>query len=192
MFFFQKMDFHFLFQAFASLSFTIRYNLTNDSFQDFFIFQGNQSQAHFYRRNDEIKLYLNHKDNLSIYKLENISSNFWFSWPDFVVNDTLMFVVHQADIEDMKFTDFTFISPILEVYNDLEPQTLLNRLDNFTDINYGYFILIMIVVVIVIKGDARVVLDLLSAIKVKLAYENDYVSMKSVEITKLSTIQEHE
>ena len=100
-----------------------------------------------------------------------------------------MFVVHEGDVKDFDFTDFTFISPILEMYDDCKFQPLIDQLQQITDINYKYLILIMVAVVIVIKADVRVIADFIDGIKVKLELENDYVSMKSVGIPNSSTIQ---
>ena len=183
------MNLHILFEAIATLSFTIQYNLSNSTFQDFFFFEGNQSQAHLYRKENGIHLYLNHKDMFSSYKFENITSTFSFSWPEFTVNDTKMFVVHEGDLKDFDFTDFTFISPILEMYDDCKFQPLIDQLQQITDVNYKYLILIMVAVVIVIKADVRVIADFIDGIKVKLELENDYISMKSVEIPNSSIIQ---
>ena len=183
------MNLHILFEAIATLSFTIQYNLSNSTFQEFFFFEGNQSQAHLYRKENGLHLYLNHKEMFSSYKFENITSTFSFSWPEFTVNDTKMFVVHEVDLKDFDFTDFTFISPLLEMYDDCKFQPLIDQLQQITDINYKYLILIMVAVVIVIKADVRVIADFIDGIKVKLELENDYISMKSVEIPNSSIIQ---
>ena len=83
----------------------------------FFIFQGNESKAHFYRKDIKLNLCLSQLENSSSYEFENISSNFWFSWPEFTINDTSMLVVHNGvTMSNINFTDFRFISPILEIY----------------------------------------------------------------------------
>ena len=161
-----KMNLHFAFHAFATLSFTIKYKLSNDSYQDFFIFQGNESHAHFYRQDGTLKLYLNHMEHVSSYQFGNMTSNFWFSWPEFTINDTLMTVMRKSDVKNINFTNFTFVSPILE-FNDHDLQPITKTLDYLSEINYNYLILIMVVVVIVLKVDAETIIDFAGVIKTR-------------------------
>ena len=185
-----KMNFHFVVQTLAALSFTVRYELSRSSYQDFFIFQGNQSQAHFYRKDNVLKLYVSHMEHFNSFKIENITTNFWFSWPEFTVNDTLMTVVHQSNVKNINFTNFTFISPILEFYNP-ELQPIIKSLDVLSEINYNYVILIMFVVVIVIKVDVKIIVDFIKAMKVKLTFESVYISMKSLETIEPAFVPEN-
>ena len=182
------MNFHIAFQTFAALTFTVRYNLSNDTYQDFFIFQGNQSQAHFYRTDNVIKLYLNHKDSFSSYKLGNISSEFWFSWSGLMINDTKMQIVHEGKTKNVRFDNFTFISPILDIYESYEMQPLIKEI---TDINYGYFVLMMIAVVLVLKADVHSLSKVLDSIKFRFRIENEYVSMNNLNSTSIPS-NEHE
>ena len=190
-----KMNFHILFEAIAALSFSIRYDVSAGKYQDLFLFQGNDSQAHLYRQNDVLKLYLKYGDVFSSYRFENVSSSFLFSWPDFSVNGTEMYPVHQGvlDVKYFNFYEFTFISPILGLQDHVSfEQPLLQNLNELKNVNYGYILLIMIVLVFVLKVDARAVKGLVNAIKVIMKLEKDYVSMKSVEIDKSNIAQDHE
>lgn len=190
-----KMNFHIFFEAIAALSFSIRYDVSAGKYQDLFLFQGNDSQAHLYRQNDVLKLYLKYGDVFSSYRFENVSSSFLFSWPDFSVNGTEMYPVHQGvlDVKYFNFYEFTFISPILGLQDHVSfEQPLLQNLNELKNVNYGYILLIMIVLVFVLKVDARAVKGLVNAIKVIMKLEKDYVSMKSVEIDKSNIAQDHE
>ena len=190
-----KMNFHILFEAIAALSFSIRYDVSDEKYQDLFLFQGNDSQAHLYRQNDVLKLYLKYGDVFSSYRFENVSSSFLFSWPDFSVNGREMYPVHQGvlDVKYFDFNEFTFISPILGLQDHVSfEQPLLQNLNELKNVNYGYILLIMIVLVFVLKVDARAVKGLVNAIKVIMKLEKDYVSMKSVEIDKSNIAQDHE
>ena len=175
-----KMNFHFAIRALATLSFAIRYELSDNQHQDFFIFQGNQSHAHFYRKDNVLTLYLNHMDHFCSYQIDNITTNFWFSWPEFTVNDTLMTIIHQDNVDNINFINFTFISPMLEI-SDQELQPVINTLNAMSDINYNYLIIIMVIVAIFVKVDAKTILDLIEALKTKFAFENVYMSMKRLE-----------
>ena len=189
-----KMNFHILFEAIAALSFSIRYDVSDEKYQDLFLFQGNDSQAHLYRKNDVLKLYLKYGEVFSNYKFDNVSSNFLFSWPDFSVNGTEMYTVHQGalDVKKFNFSEFTFISPILGLYDHVSfEQPLLQNLDKLENVNYGYLVLIMIVVVLTLKVDARAVKNLVVAIKAIMKLEKDYVSMKSGEIDKSNIAQDN-
>ena len=184
-----KMNFHFAFQTFAALSITVRYNVSKDSYQDFFVFQGNESQAHFYRTDNVLKLYLNHMDSFSSYKLDNISSDFWFSWPELTINNIKMLVVHKGETKNVRFDNFTFISPILDTYESCEMQPLIKEL---TDINYGYIVLMMVVVVILLKADVQSLTELLDRIKVRFRIENEYVSMNNLNTSNLTSTPSNE
>ena len=183
------MNFHFAFQTFAALSFTVRYNLSNETYQDFFFFQGNQSQAHFYRTDKVLKLYLNHKDSFSSYKLGNITSEFWFSWPGLIINDTKMQIVNEGETKNARFDNFTFISPILDTYENCEMQPLIKEI---TDINYGYFVLMMVAVVLVLKADVQSLSKVMDSIKFRFRIENEYVSMNNLNTPNPNTIPSNE
>ena len=100
------MNFHMFFQAIATLSFTVWFNISEKQYQDIFLFQGNESQAHFFRQNYSLQLYLIHKDVSIIYQIENITSSFSFSWPELTVNSRKM-ESNQLDV-NMFLTQFNW------------------------------------------------------------------------------------
>ena len=187
------MDFHLLLQAFAALSFTVSFDVSNEHTQDFFIFQGNNCQAHLFRQGDVLNLYLNQNNVFTIYQLENMTNIFSFSWPGFFVNNVEMYTSHtdkDLDVEYFNFTEFTFISPLLEMY-DYEFEPLLQTLSNTTNLNYGYLVLIMIAVVLSLKADARTVKEFINAMKKIKKLDPDDVSMRSIEIDEPNIVQDN-
>ena len=84
-------------------------------------------------------------------------------------------VVDQGDTQNVNFTDFTFFSPILKLYECCEIQPLINEI---TEVTYYYLILIM-VVVIVLKADVHTITEFLNSIRLKLMIVNEHVSMNS-------------
>ena len=54
--------------------------------------------------------------------------------------------------------------------------TSIKHLDNLPRMKYNYLILIMFVVVILIKTDTKTIVDFVNSLKVKLSFEDDYVT----------------
>ena len=180
------MNFHILFQTIAELSFVVHFEVSDGKYQDFFLFKGNQSKAHLYRENDVLNLFVHCKNGFSYYKRNNISSNFAFSWPGFIINDTKMNAVNQTDENVFDFTDFEFISPVMEFYDHYTLEPIVNSLGEIKGLNYGYLTLIVIVLIITIKADFKAVVN---AMKILLKVENDYVSMENLQMR--NTIQDN-
>ena len=173
------MNFHILFLMISELSFIVKFKVTDKHYQEFFIFKGNESQARLYRENDVLNLYLNCKQGINHYNYDNISSIFEFSWSDFSVNDIQMNAVETTNKTDFVFTDFIFSSPVIEIDDDHSIKPLVNSLGEIKSFNYGYLILIMIVLMILIKADFR---TLTNAMKLfQKVQESDYVSMNNLQ-----------
>ena len=115
------MNFNILFNFVTCLSFTIDFNVSDEYYQDFFLFNGNNSKPHLFRQNTTLILYLNQMDDYNIYKFYNLTNSFSFVWPKLTVNNTTMYQ-YKSNINKnvWNFTDLTFISPQLglcDVYN---------------------------------------------------------------------------
>ena len=118
---------------------------------------------------------------------------FSFLWPGFFVNNVGMYTSHtdkDLDVEYFNFTEFTFISQLLEMY-DYEFKPLLQTLSNTTNLNYSYLVLIMIAVVLSLKADARTVKEFINAMKKIKKLDPDYVSMRSIEIDEPNIVQDN-
>lgn len=180
------MNFHIIFRTIAELSFVVKYKISNEKYEDFFLFKGNQSKAHLYRESNVLNLYLCCKGGINHYKYENVSSIFTFSWSDFTINGSKMYAVNQSYEKVYDFTDFKFISPVVELYDHYSFEPIVNSLSEIKSLNYGYFVLIMIIVIITLKSDFRAIAN---AMKVILNVENDYVSMHNIQMK--NTVQDN-
>ena len=57
-------------------------------------------------------------------------------------------------METLKFNEFKFVDPIFDLHGDCEFQSVLQTLNNTACVKYGYLVLLMIGVVLIIKSDA--------------------------------------
>ena len=173
------MNFNIIFNFIAVVSFTIDFNVSDEYYQDFFLFDGNNSRAHLYRQNNTLKLHLKQQNNFKIYKYSNLTNSFSFSWSNISVNGVKMYPLKSNyDIENW---NFSFIPSVLQMTDDCSFQPLLEDLSNGTSFSYVYFILIMIVVILTIKADIKFVKNFINAIKVFLKIENEIKSLESIE-----------
>ena len=169
------MDYFILFNTIAQLSFTIQYNVSHDNFQEFFVFHGNQSHAKLFREYNLIKLYLNCTNNVNYYKLETNSTSFDFSWPELSINHIQMYSVNHSDTKNCDFNHFKFISPFVQLHDPCGYQPLVNSFGNMENINYGYFVLIMVFVILSLKLDFKTTFKAIIS-----KFESDYVSMRNI------------
>lgn len=185
------MNFNILINFVSCLSFTIDFNVSDEYYQDFFLFNGNNSNAHLFRKNTTLILYLNHMNDYNLYKFYNVTKNFSFQWPKFTINNTDMHQ-YKSNINGntWNFTNFTFISPKLGLC-DIYSSELSHPHLPISNFKYTYFIIIMIIAVIVLKSDIKTFKYLLNSIRITAEIDSDYVSMKSQEFVKPDPTQDH-
>ena len=139
------MNFNLLFSLLATQSFVVKFSVHLGNQQDYFFLEGDDHTAHLYRDNYTLGLHLSQGSNYSIYKTQIDQRNFIFSWHGFSVNGVEMTLSDAAGyIGDLKFSNFTFLSPIVEVISyEGETECVYQLNDN---INYWYILLIVLVV----------------------------------------------
>lgn len=183
------MNFNILFNIVANLSFTIDFYNSDESYQDFFIFNGDNTSANLFRKNDTIILYLKLINDFEIYNLDNITDSFSFSWSKFTINNEQMKCVkNSTEIKNLKFTNFTFISPIIDIYSDFIVEPLLETLGKFNGFNYGYLVLITVFVGIILKSkiiSLELYIKIFDIFRGYCKTENDYATVNKFEIETL-------
>ena len=148
------MNINFLYSMIVSLCFTVKFDVNNDSRQDYFIFHGNDTSAHLYRQNQTLKLFLKSNTSYSFYESSNITNQFVFEWIGYKINNNKMQAVRsEGDLNLLGLDSYTFISPTFnfvkeEVISVSEGLWIQNR-----DINYGFFVLIVLGVGLLLKFD---------------------------------------
>ena len=137
------MNISLLLTTLSLLSFEIKFQFDDVDHQDFFIFDGFTTTAHLFRRNDSVILYLTNNASFEIY--ESIpSSPITFKWEDYMINGKKMELSRsQGLLIGHEYHDFVFMSPLSGFYvYDPVPEPILDF--KFEDINYGYFLLIVL------------------------------------------------
>ena len=141
----QIMNFNLLFSLLATQSFVLEFSVHVWNRQDYFFLEGDDQTAYLYRDNYTLGLHLSQGSNYSVYKTQIDQRNFIFSWHGFAVDGVEMTLSDAAgSIGDLKFNNFTFISPIVEVISyEGETECVYQLNDN---VNYWYILLIVLVV----------------------------------------------
>ena len=176
------MNFNLLFTLLSTLSFELYFDVTPNQKQDFFIFEGKNNSAHFFRKNQTLLLYLNQNDSYAIYHHLNNDNTFSFSWTDFKVNGVEMKLLKSTgNITNMEFDGYTFQSSVTlseEICEtDIEPIFQMNQT------NYIYILLIVLGGGLLMKMDrVSVILHKLIITLLKdLNPDDDYVEMENIQ-----------
>ena len=113
------------------------------------MFEGDNSSAQLHRNNRTIYLQLNNGIKTILYKTDVINM-LEFSWTGFKVNGTKMEKVKLDADFSLKFSVFTFLSPLtnFSCFDIRNEEKLLNS-SNLTSINYSYIVGIVLIVAIV-------------------------------------------
>ena len=153
------MDFILLFTLVMNLSFTIKYAVNSEEEQDYFIFNGpNDANAHLFRKNSTVILFLKSNNDTEVYQVSNITDNFEFKWNGYQINGHGMSkVTSKGQILDVYFNSHAFLSPCLEVI----PNTVIEKTEvtYYTPgINYGLILLIVCCAGFIFKTDTFVTL----------------------------------
>ena len=110
------MDINFIFALATSLSFTVVFDVNNSYNQNYFVFNGDETSAHLFRKNDTVTLYLYDRDSYVIYQSSNITSSFMFSWEGYQINNMNMNKTsYNGSLGSLEFDGFTFLSPHKEI-----------------------------------------------------------------------------
>ena len=180
------MNFTLLFAVVGNLNFIVNFLINADEKQAFFLFDGVNSSAYFYRNNHTVFLYLSKESNLEIYKTD-ILNRLEFSWLGFKVNGTEMEKIKSTGKFDVEFNAFTFISPILNTQSDMLKEMPLDNpkeektfnFKNLENINYGYIVGIVLIVAIVFDSKPKVY-QIIRRLFNK-AEKSEYETMEKVE-----------
>lgn len=153
------MNINFLYSFTAALSFTVRFSVSKDGSQDYFIFHGdNSTAAHLSRQNDTIKLFLRYNSSYRHLEMSNVSNQFTFSWKGYTIDNKSMDIVRsEGSLRELKFNAYTYLSPALDFVPDLTlayvPKVYQEHLLQCQDINYGLFVIIVFFIGILLKFD---------------------------------------
>ncbi len=174
------MNFNILFTLLSTLSFTLHFDNTPDQRQDFFIFDGENSTAHLFRENRTLILYIRQSENYTIYRYVNVSDKFAFTWDGYRVNKREMTEFESngniSNNNNMTFIGYTILSPITFNHDDLACDYVAEKVYQPSKMNYGYLILIVFVIAVLMKSD-KIAVRIYKAIADSQKTENEYVNM---------------
>ena len=148
------MDFNLVFAVISSFSFVIKFSINSQRRQDFFFLEGENQSAHLSRDDQYITLFVNNRENFSLYNSTIEKENsILFSWNNFKINDTEMKLIKSVgSIGDIKFDRFTFMSPIFDV-NTLNKTTTISPIYNLKGVvNYWYIVTIVLIVGVLLES----------------------------------------
>ena len=150
------MNFNLIFSALSAFSFIIEFAVNSDERQDYFLFVGNITSAHLFRENTTLYLHLtrDHGKMFSLYNTTIKKNGFQFSWNGFTVDGEEMVLQRSiGEMGQMEFEHFTFISPIVNIFDiECAVETIYH---NANIVNYWYFFLMMIAVAIGFDSKSR-------------------------------------
>ena len=147
------MDFNLLFSMLGSLSFsfTLEFLVNQNQSQDFFLFEGLNSSAHFFREDTVFYLHLVNSENFTIYRSNSTTDIVSFSWNNFILNEQKMQLIRsQGEVSELHFDAFTFVSPIVD-FSVTEYKNELVPLYQLKNINYGYIAAMIIIAIVLIE-----------------------------------------
>ena len=153
-----KMNINFVFNMLANLSFAVNFNSSIGENQTYFVFNGNDTAAHFSRINSTVSLLLLSGMDYNLYEAYNVSNDFIFKWNGFTINGKEMISVNSSrKITEIEFDSYSFFSPYLKLKKDnLDVCLCEQRVFGCNDINYGLIALIMFGVCIGLRSDEAV------------------------------------
>jgi len=172
------MNFNLLFAVVGALNFTIKFLINTNRNQHFLMFTGKDTEAHLYRNGETVTLYLQNENKTEIYK-ETILDTLEFSWEGFKINGTEMKKVQSNDTLDLEFTEFVFLSPILDVQTNYLKEEKVVSLPDPSNIKYGYIVCIVLIVAIVFDSKPKV--NQLIRQMINKEESQDYEKMKKIE-----------
>ena len=142
------MNFTLLFPIVSLLNFSMDFEINNSTKQDFLYFTGANSSAHLFRVDNLVNLMIEFDGSSSNYTTK-ISDELRFSWNGFLVNDTEMTKMSSNNnfvdlcCVHFEFSEFTFLSPILNFNDILVPSDCQPIISSFKKVNYGYIVAIV-------------------------------------------------
>ena len=103
-----------IFSILLQLNFNVQYANNNASFQDYFIFTGQNNSAHLFRNDSTIMLVYTHGSEYMRYQCPFNDTMLLFKWPLTVNNEPMMMVEGDKRLHDpWEFSSFLFLDPLL-------------------------------------------------------------------------------
>ena len=141
------MELTVLFTLVLTLNFTLQFKHNNEGHQDFFIFNGVNQSAYFFRDNYTLSLLFVNVNDSILLQLDTTTEYFTFKWPDEVNGEVMLSIKGNFSEDDSIYHSFTFLDPIL--LDEIETDSLYKNEGN-TD--YEYLMGIMFLFVVVMKS----------------------------------------
>ncbi len=136
-----------LFTIGLSVDFSARFHINNKTYQDFFMFDGESSNAHLFRENDTISLMHVHRNNVSQYQINSTLSMIYFEWPGIINNEGMHLTRGMENTSLSQLGTFTLFDPIL----DSQPEGITESLD-WDGALQNYLISFVIVLLLIIES----------------------------------------
>ena len=144
------MDLSALFTLALSLDFTVYFSYNNEPYQDYFIFDGDSSQAHMFRNNETIYLRLSEGSDWANYQFNSSFSVIEFTWPYYINGQPMTIISDDVYIANSSYHSFVFLDP-LPIQTILYSYTQTSKLVD-TKFNYEYIIGIVVALLILIRS----------------------------------------
>ena len=172
---------NFLYTVLTALCFTVKFDVDDTAKQDYFIFGGPTTVANLFREDDALQLVFQNDASFIHYRITNITSPFTFVWTGFRVDDVPMEIVKSSGtIDNYIFNGFTFISPYLEVLQEIDTQYVIEKsIVQCREINYAIFAAISFIVGLIARSDSITakVMKIFNRLKTE---EDIYVEMGTI------------
>ena len=140
------MNLNFIYSAVVALNFVVKFHVSSEEKQDYFLFTGPNSTAHLYRTNNTLWLYLGNGEENRVMKCKVDNPTFTFDWISKTVDDNLMSNFSNIDVW---FDAYTFLSPILEIQQPSTPTPIVQGVK----INYLLIALLIVSIGLGLKFD---------------------------------------
>ena len=138
------MQFNILFAVVTNLTFVVEFPISvNETYQDFFLFNGVEESAHFFRNNATFSLFIEQGENQSLYELSSSSESVIFSWERFMINgEEMKHVRAVGNVKNNNFHSYSFMSPLTSVHFDdsIQVKPLMKN-----SLNYWYIVAIIFI-----------------------------------------------
>lgn len=112
------MNITLLLAASIAVKFNAAFISSKHDYQDFFLFSGNDSSAHMFRRNNSILLSTRSGSNSSLHEFTSNDTTWYYSWPT-TINGGRMKCLY-GDIIEVDYNYLLFIEPVISELGSLD------------------------------------------------------------------------
>jgi len=143
------MNLNLLLAVFSPILFSVSWPISNEPHQDFFILNGENSSAHFLRKNETFYLHLEREYQTKIISYNDTIDSLTFSWPELMINGINISEQDLNYYTSISVNSLTFLNP--EFVNHCPESSMIQATYLNSSINYGFIALFFIASLILDK-----------------------------------------